>query len=168
MKANAKKLLFVMVITVALIFSISLSGCSFGPFDIDFGFDDGAKLGGESFAFAVTATVDEELVLGYGVQMRPGDDDTGVSMSVHLLASSASEDQDPTLEYFSIRAYSDETKENASFTIRHGSMVDDMKMDETVFGYFGGEYFHEDHQDISVFESYVLNVLHFFTIVEHN
>ena len=168
MKRNLKSLIFVMVITVTLIFSISLTGCSFGPFDIDFGFDDGAKLGGECFAFAVTATINEEVLLGYGVEICPGDDDASAEMSIHFLASSAAENEDRSLEYVSIRAYSTEIEENSSFAIRHGVMDKDLTFDETVFGYFEGEYYHEDHQDISVLESYALNILHFFSIVEDN
>lgn len=167
MKTKAGKLLSITIVTVVLVFAFCLSGFSFGPFEIEMGFDDGSKTGTERFAFGITAMIDETNIFGYGVEIRPTLADEGVIMTIRMLAASNEEDN-ISADFFTLQVISADNEEDSSYNIRWGSMDENYNVDETYFGYYGGDYHQEVNEDISIFNSYLQDVLYYFSEIIDN
>lgn len=168
MKANAKKLLFVMTITAALIFSICLAGCSNSFFDIDIEVDQGEKVGYKRYAIGILTTFtsgDSEDTLGCSVAFVPCKCGTDYTLYVNLLNT---REKDDTIEIdylFALYDFPEEDNDTPYFNMYYGSYNDENGLTETHQQYYDGENSNETTTNASVTRSYFLKVVDYFEIL---
>ena len=162
---KGQKFFPLLIITATLIFSFCLSGFTFGPFEVNVNFDDGTKLGGDCFAYGITATVDETTLLGYSVELRPtGEDEENVILTIRMLAADGDEDS-PSADCFAIQCVTADDSDDTYIGLRWSSMENDYTVDESIFSFYDGEYHYETSEDTSLFTSYLFGVICHFDIL---
>lgn len=162
MKTNAKKLLFVMLITVALIFSISLTGCSFGLFDIDIGIYSNEE--SQYFALGITARTFQKDFLGFGAEFEPNSMENGILVDIFALTASEGENDDPTAAFHTMQI--DITKECVInyCCIAQGALDENLTVDYSI-DIYGNQYHHKTNEDKEINKSPLNMVIGFFEFI---